>query len=257
MILRQRYGKTVDWWSMGIIMYEFLTSVAPFNGNTPDELFSNVINGEILWPESDDELISIPEDARNLIQGLLTHDPMQRLGADRGALEIKLHSFFVHLDWNNLLRVKAEFIPQLDGPDDTSYFDTRSDRYNHQHHSHETSESLDSVTSDLLAAAAEAAAAASAHEKSEKYLSEMFNKKLSLTTTAAAASADPSEDEHNMMLLNDLDTDNDNEELPSEEMLFNSFSSCSSKFRMGSISSNNSPVLFMAERNSSAGNTAV
>lgn len=126
-ILRQCYGKTVDWWSMGIILYEFLTSVAPFNGNTPEELFSNVINGEIEWPEEQDELVYIPDDAKDLILGLLTHDPLKRLGAD-GAIQIKQHVFFVNLDWNNLLRTKAEFIPQLDGPDDTSYFDTRSER---------------------------------------------------------------------------------------------------------------------------------
>lgn len=47
-ILRQGYGKAVDWWSMGIILYEFLTSVTPFNGNTPEELFANVINGKLL-----------------------------------------------------------------------------------------------------------------------------------------------------------------------------------------------------------------
>jgi microtubule-associated serine/threonine kinase len=129
-ILRQRYGKTVDWWSMGIILYEFLTSVAPFNGATPEELFACVINGEIVWPEADDEL-SISDEARSLISGLLIHEPTKRLGATHGAMEIKQHSFFANLDWNNLLRMKAEFIPQLDGPDDTSYFDTRLDRYNH------------------------------------------------------------------------------------------------------------------------------
>ena len=134
--MRQGYGKAVDWWSMGIILYEFLTSVAPFNGNTPEDLFANVINGEILWPEDDDELIHIPEDAKNLINGLLTHDPIKRLGAN-GAIEIKDHNFFNWdngsvFDWDNLLRNKADFIPQLDGPDDTSYFDTRVERYNHE-----------------------------------------------------------------------------------------------------------------------------
>ena len=124
-ILRQSYGKTVDWWSMGIILYEFLTSFAPYNGNTPEDLFDNVINDEITWPDDDDDMIFIPEDAKSLINGLLTHDPLQRLGA-AGACEIKENQFFLYLDWDNLLRNKAEFIPQLDGPDDTSYFDTRS-----------------------------------------------------------------------------------------------------------------------------------
>ncbi|MEQ2300914.1 hypothetical protein AMECASPLE_030690 [Ameca splendens] len=48
-----------------------------------------------------------------------------------GASEVKQHQFFHNLDWNGLLRQKAEFIPQLESEDDTSYFDTRSERYHH------------------------------------------------------------------------------------------------------------------------------
>ena len=44
-ILRQGYGKPVDWWSMGIILYEFLVGCVPFFGDTPEELFSQVVNG--------------------------------------------------------------------------------------------------------------------------------------------------------------------------------------------------------------------
>lgn len=111
-ILRQGYGKPIDWWSMGVILYEFLTSFAPFNGNTPDELFANVIAGDIAWPDDDDDddgLIQIPDDGKLLIQGLLTHDPLKRLGAN-GALQIKRHPFFLHLDWENLLRIKVSKI---------------------------------------------------------------------------------------------------------------------------------------------------
>ncbi|MEQ2215627.1 hypothetical protein XENOCAPTIV_003488 [Xenoophorus captivus] len=88
-ILRQGYGKPVDWWAMGIILYEFLVGCVPFFGDTPEELFGQVVS------------------------------------------EVKQHPFFVGLDWNGLLRQKAEFIPQLEAEDDTSYFDTRSDRYHH------------------------------------------------------------------------------------------------------------------------------
>ena len=251
-ILRQGYGKAVDWWSMGIILYEFLTSVAPFNGNTPEDLFANVINGEILWPEDDDELIHIPEDAKNLINGLLTHDPTKRLGAN-GAIEIKNHNFFNWdngsiFDWDNLLRNKADFIPQLDGPDDTSYFDTRVERYNHDSDSpppplQQTLQSNNQTTisNEFL----------NDHLNSEHYLTitdkslnkkkdsdkllELFSKKSRDTDDTVNTNQNSDENEN----LND-DTDNE---------LFASFSSCSSKFRLNSISNTNSPVFMSENRN--------
>ena len=171
---------------MGIILYEFLTSWTPFNGSTPEDLFANVINGEIQWPDSEDE-ITIPEDAKNIISSLLKHDPLERLGAG-GPLEIKNNLFFLTIDWDNLLRIKADFIPQLDGPDDTSYFDTRSERYNHD---------LDEPV---------------AQQQQQQQQNE-FKK--------------PS---------NRILDDNDNEEEDDEDEseLFQSFSSCSSKYKLNS-----------------------
>ncbi|XP_027034738.2 microtubule-associated serine/threonine-protein kinase 1 isoform X2 [Tachysurus fulvidraco] len=126
-ILRQGYGKPVDWWAMGIILYEFLVGCVPFFGDTPEELFGQVISDDIAWPEGDEAL---PSDAQNLISTLLQTNPLVRLGTG-GAYEVKQHSFFYDLDWNSLLRQKAEFIPQLESEEDTSYFDTRSERYHH------------------------------------------------------------------------------------------------------------------------------
>ncbi|XP_029938729.1 microtubule-associated serine/threonine-protein kinase 3 isoform X3 [Salarias fasciatus] len=126
-ILRQGYGKPVDWWAMGIILYEFLVGCVPFFGDTPEELFGQVVSDEIIWPEGDDAL---PADAQDLITRLLRQSPLDRLGTG-GASEVKQHPFFQGLDWNGLLRQKAEFIPQLEAEDDTSYFDTRSERYHH------------------------------------------------------------------------------------------------------------------------------
>ncbi|CDQ86959.1 unnamed protein product [Oncorhynchus mykiss] len=110
-ILRQGYGKPVDWWAMGIILYEFLVGCVPFFGDTPEELFGQVITGErlgvsgfieqhltailkpsfshlhcpmqlisvydIVWPEGDDAL---PADAQHLISTLLQTNPLVRLG---------------------------------------------------------------------------------------------------------------------------------------------------------------------------------
>ncbi|KAK2539755.1 Mast2 [Columba guinea] len=82
---------------------------------------------EIAWPEGDDAL---PPDAQDLISKLLRQNPLERMGTG-SAFEVKQHRFFKDLDWNGLLRQKAEFIPQLESEDDTSYFDTRSERYHH------------------------------------------------------------------------------------------------------------------------------
>ncbi|NXI34719.1 MAST4 kinase, partial [Galbula dea] len=140
-ILRQGYGKPVDWWAMGIILYEFLVGCVPFFGDTPEELFGQVISDEINWPEEDE---APPPDAQDLITLLLRQNPLERLGTG-GAYEVKQHKFFRSLDWNGLLRQKAEFIPQLESEDDTSYFDTRSEKYNHM----ETEEEDDTNDEDF------------------------------------------------------------------------------------------------------------
>ncbi len=76
---------------------------------------------EIEWPP-DDEDGGIPEEARHLIERLLQQNPLERIGAG-GAAEIKEHIFFLGLDWDGLLRQKAQFVPDLENEEDTSYFD--------------------------------------------------------------------------------------------------------------------------------------
>ncbi|XP_011342558.1 microtubule-associated serine/threonine-protein kinase 3 isoform X2 [Ooceraea biroi] len=127
-ILRQGYGKPVDWWSMGIILYEFLIGCVPFFGETPEELFAHTVNDDIEWPDEDDWPVQ-PE-AKDIITALLHQSPRDRLGTG-GSHEVKEHPYFYGVNWNSLLRQKAEFVPQLVNDEDTSYFDTRMDRYNH------------------------------------------------------------------------------------------------------------------------------
>ena len=78
---------------------------------------------EIEWPPEDDDS-GIPDDAKNLISNLLQQNPLDRLGAG-GAVEVKEHIFFEGLDWDGLLRQKAEFVPDLESEEDTSYFDCK------------------------------------------------------------------------------------------------------------------------------------
>jgi len=76
---------------------------------------------DIEWPE--EEEWAVRDDARDMIIQLLQHNPLNRLGCG-GAQEVKEHVFFNGLDWEGLLRKKAEFVPQLEGDEDTSFFDS-------------------------------------------------------------------------------------------------------------------------------------
>lgn len=80
-----------------------------------------IISGDIEWPDGDEAL---PPDSVDLIKGLLREDPVERLGTG-GAYEVKEHPFFSTVNWNSILREKAEFIPVLDDEEDTSYFDSK------------------------------------------------------------------------------------------------------------------------------------
>ena len=132
-ILRQGYGKPVDWWSMGIVLYEFLTGTVPFFGETPEELFAHTVNDDIKWPDETEDW-SIQAEAKDIISALLQHSPRDRLGSG-GTHHVKEHSYFISVDWNSLLRQKAEFIPQLENEDDTSYFDSKLLDLNYPHYS--------------------------------------------------------------------------------------------------------------------------
>ena len=86
-------------------------------------------------------------EAKDIITLLLQQSAMDRLGTG-SALEVKEHYYFAGIDWGNLLRMKADFIPQLDDEDDTSYFDTRSERYDHADTDTETRSSAEDSLED-------------------------------------------------------------------------------------------------------------
>ncbi|KAL2817438.1 hypothetical protein BDW59DRAFT_133033 [Aspergillus cavernicola] len=118
-----------DWWSLGCIMFEFLFGYPPFNAPTPDEVFANILNRRINWPDEIEELAS-PE-AVDLMNKLMTIGPRERMGSNteekypNGGAEIRNHSWFADVNWDTLLEDKAQFVPNLENPEDTEYFDTR------------------------------------------------------------------------------------------------------------------------------------
>ncbi|KAK4752883.1 hypothetical protein SAY87_021681 [Trapa incisa] len=119
-LLGMGHGKTADWWSVGIILYELLVGIPPFNADHPQKIFDNIMNKDIPWPKVPEE---ISYDAYDLIDKLLTENPVQRLGAT-GAAEVKQHPFLKNINWDTLAKQKAMFIPSVESHD-TSYFMSR------------------------------------------------------------------------------------------------------------------------------------
>lgn len=120
-LLEQRYGRAVDWWAFGILIYEMLLGQAPFRGDDEDEIFDAILEDEPLYP------IHMPPDSVSILHKLLTRDPSKRLGAGpTDADEIKAHPFFRDVNWDDMFhkRVPPPFIPTLKNPSDTSWFDT-------------------------------------------------------------------------------------------------------------------------------------
>ncbi|GKV46816.1 hypothetical protein SLEP1_g53779 [Rubroshorea leprosula] len=120
-LLGTGHGATADWWSVGIILFELIVGIPPFNAEHPQTIFDNILNRKIPWPRVPEELS--PE-THDLIDRLLTEDPHQRLGA-RGASEVKQHVFFKDINWDTLARQKAAFVPTSESAVDTSYFTSR------------------------------------------------------------------------------------------------------------------------------------
>ncbi|KAF3437833.1 hypothetical protein FNV43_RR20589 [Rhamnella rubrinervis] len=120
-LLGTRHGATADWWSVGVILFELIVGIPPFNAEHPQTIFDNILNRKIPWPRVPEEMS--PE-AHDLIDRLLTEDPDQRLGAG-GASEVKQHVFFKDINWDTLARQKAAFVPTSESAIDTSYFTSR------------------------------------------------------------------------------------------------------------------------------------
>ncbi|KAJ6666658.1 hypothetical protein lerEdw1_020382 [Lerista edwardsae] len=115
----QTSGPAVDWWALGVCLFEFLTGIPPFNDETPQQVFQNILKRDIPWPEGEEKL---SDNAQNSIEMLLTIDSTKRAGLK----ELKLHPLFCGKDWDDLQNQPMPFIPQPNDETDTSYFEARN-----------------------------------------------------------------------------------------------------------------------------------
>ena len=112
---------SVDWWAMGVILYEFIYGVPPFHAESPYRVFENILSRNLDFPEE----VPISDEARDLIERLLTIDVGSRLGTKSDAVEVKAHPFFKEIDWTKVATEQPSFVPKVDKVDDTSYFESR------------------------------------------------------------------------------------------------------------------------------------
>lgn len=115
------YGRAVDWWGIGVVMYEMMCGRLPFYNRDHDVLFTLIIMGEVKYPRT------LSAEARDLLSGLLIKDPSKRLGGGpEDAKEIERHPFFSCINWRELeqKRIPPPFKPQVTSETDTRYFDS-------------------------------------------------------------------------------------------------------------------------------------
>nr|AML77590.1 putative LOV domain-containing protein [Glycyrrhiza lepidota] len=103
------HTSAVDWWALGILLYEMLYGYTPFRGKTRQKTFANILHKDLKFPKS--KPVSVH--AKQLIYWLLHRDPKNRLGSQEGANEIKRHPFFRGFNWALVRCMKP---PELDAP---------------------------------------------------------------------------------------------------------------------------------------------
>lgn len=114
------YTKMVDFWSLGVLVFEMCCGWSPFYAEDTQQMYKNIAFGKVRFPRD-----ALSTEGRNFVKGLLNRNPKHRLGATRDAEELKAHPFFADIDWDALTKknVVPPFKPKLKSELDVSNFD--------------------------------------------------------------------------------------------------------------------------------------
>ncbi|KAF7279049.1 hypothetical protein GWI33_007686 [Rhynchophorus ferrugineus] len=121
------YGASVDWWALGVLMYEMMAGQPPFEADNEDDLFESILHDDVLYP------VWLSKEAVSILKGFMTKNPNRRLGCvvNQGCeAAILVHAFFKDMDWNALenRKVKPPFRPRIRSRKDVANFDAEFTR---------------------------------------------------------------------------------------------------------------------------------
>ncbi|XP_051560431.1 serine/threonine-protein kinase N1-like isoform X1 [Myxocyprinus asiaticus] len=114
------YTRAVDWWGLGVLVYEMLVGESPFPGDDEEEVFDSIVNDEVRYPRF------LSSEAIGIMRRLLRRNPERRLGSsEKDAEDVKKQPFFRNMDWEALLlrKLPPPFLPSIGGKEDVSNFD--------------------------------------------------------------------------------------------------------------------------------------
>jgi X-X-X-Leu-X-X-Gly heptad repeat protein len=114
------YTKMVDFWSLGVLVFEMCCGWSPFYAEDTQQMYKNIAFGKVRFPRD-----ALTTEGRNFVKGLLNRNPKHRLGSQGDAEELKNHPFFADVDWEALAKknVVPPFKPKLKSELDVSNFD--------------------------------------------------------------------------------------------------------------------------------------
>jgi protein kinase A len=119
-ILSKGYNKAVDWWALGVLIYEMAAGYPPFFADQPIQIYEKIVSGKVRFPSH------FTSELKDLLRNLLQVDLTKRYGNLRnGVADIKNHKWFSSIDWIAVYQKKldAPFHPKVKGPGDPSNFD--------------------------------------------------------------------------------------------------------------------------------------
>uniref|UniRef100_A0A672MIN6 protein kinase C n=1 Tax=Sinocyclocheilus grahami TaxID=75366 RepID=A0A672MIN6_SINGR len=114
------YTRAVDWWGLGVLIYEMLVGESPFPGDDEEEVFDSIVNDEVRYPRF------LSSEAIGILRRLLRRNPERRLGSsEKDAEDVKKQPFFRNMDWEALLlrKLPPPFLPTIGNKEDVSNFD--------------------------------------------------------------------------------------------------------------------------------------